>query len=95
MEQALGIGRASQAFALSLMVFDDIQGVSERMLQKKLFIALVVYHLESYGISAFFTGNGTFDIFTYFFLFLLYSSYAFCFSPTSGKLPWQEICFPP
>ena len=33
-------------------------------------------------------------VFTYFFLFLFFWFYAFCFSPTSGKLPCLKICFP-
>ena len=31
---------------------------------------------------------------TFFFFFFLFSFYAFCFSPTSEKLPWLKICFP-
>ena len=35
-------------------------GCSEETGNYKFVTALVVYHLESYGISAFFTDNGTF-----------------------------------
>ena len=32
-------------------------------------------------------------VFTYFFLSSFFFFYAFCISPTSGKLPWLKICF--
>ena len=48
----------SEAGGLVLITYSTVFSFVD--VKKYLFIALVVYHLESYGILTFFTDNGTF-----------------------------------